>query len=70
MEEIYYDKGDNVHCITYNGQTRTLSAWAEFFGYKRSVVANRMRRGWSFEKSITKKVGKYRKKVKPTEKEQ
>lgn len=40
------NKRGNVH-ITYNGETHTLSEWAEITGIKIATLANRKRLGWS-----------------------
>lgn len=65
QDEIYYDSSDSVHCITYQGRTKTLSGWAKEFGIGREVLANRIRRGWSWERAISKPVKKkpHKKKV-------
>lgn len=62
--EIYYDSADSVHCITYKGQTKTLSGWAKHFGIGREVLANRLRRGWNWERAINRPVKKRHRKKK------
>lgn len=47
------------HYITYNGETKSVSEWARIYNIHRCVLNNRLRRGWSFEKSINTKTGRY-----------
>ena len=37
----------------YEGKSLTISEWSRESGIPRSTILNRMKRGWSFEKSIT-----------------
>ena len=40
--------------ITYNGETHTITEWAEKLGFKRITLANRINvYGWSVEKALT-----------------
>lgn len=42
------------HYITYNGETHTISEWAELLGMKFGTLRDRLLRyGWSVEKAIT-----------------
>lgn len=40
-------------CITYNGEIHTVAEWASIFGLPRSVMCDRIRRGWSMERIAT-----------------
>jgi hypothetical protein len=44
------------HNITYKNQTRTLAEWSEMMGISRSVLHYRLKKGWSVERVLTKKV--------------
>jgi hypothetical protein len=46
----------NNHLITYNQQTKPLAQWAKEKGFKRGLLENRIRRGWSVEKMLETKV--------------
>lgn len=39
--------------VTFNGQTKTLTAWAKDLEVRPSVLFNRLRQGWSIEKTLT-----------------
>ncbi len=39
--------------ITYNGETKTVSEWADIIGVSRHTVKTRIFRGWSIEKILT-----------------
>jgi hypothetical protein len=40
--------------ITYNGETHSLSEWAEITGIKRATLSNRINTyGWSVERALT-----------------
>lgn len=39
--------------ITFRGQTKTLSEWADEAGIQRLTLLMRLRRGWSIEKALT-----------------
>lgn len=56
--EIDYNKEDKTHCVIYNGKAMTLRQVALELGLSPQLVANRMRRGWSFEQAIYKPVQK------------
>jgi hypothetical protein len=47
--------------VTFNGEERPLSEWAEILGIKYSTLAIRLYRGWSAERAFTTKTGKYSK---------
>ena len=42
--------------IEHNGQTKTLAEWAEQTGMDWDTLGERLKRGWSIEKSLTTKV--------------
>lgn len=48
------------HYITYKGITKTASQWAEKYNIQRNVFNKRIRRGWSFEDAVSKRVRKYK----------
>ena len=39
--------------IAYNGEIHTVAEWASIFGLPRSVMCDRIRRGWSMERIAT-----------------
>jgi len=41
------------HTLTYNGETKTLTQWAEFFGLKPVTLSRRIKKGWTVEKALT-----------------
>lgn len=44
----------NNHCLTYNGQTKTITEWAEITGLGKEVIRYRIvKMGWSAEKALT-----------------
>jgi hypothetical protein len=44
----------NNHCLTYNGQTKTITEWAEITGLSKEVIRYRIvKMGWSAEKALT-----------------
>ena len=44
--------------ITYNGETHTVSDWANILGIKFSTLENRLCNGWSIEKALSTKAEK------------
>lgn len=57
------NKTDN-HLITYEGETKTLKQWSDFFGISDRTVRDRLRRGWDPVRAITTPSDpKYRKRV-------
>lgn len=46
----------NNHLLTYKGKTKPLTQWAREKGFKRGLLENRLRRGWSVEKSLSKPI--------------
>ena len=45
------NRRDSRH-LTYKNQTKTLSQWAEIFGFDNRIVWLRLKRGWSIEKAL------------------
>lgn len=43
----------NNHLVSYNGETKTISQWAEATGIGRGTIWARLRKGWSAEKALT-----------------
>lgn len=39
--------------IEYNGSTKTISEWADYFGISLKNLYQRLSRGWSFEKCVS-----------------
>lgn len=53
----------NNHLITYNGETRTLTEWAEITGIPRSTLSARIvLNNWPIEKALTQEVRKLNRK--------
>lgn len=46
------NRRDN-HCLTYNGETHTVTEWAEKIGMKPVTLFQRLRKGWTVEKALT-----------------
>lgn len=46
------NKRNNIR-ITFNGETLTLSQWADKLGWSYSSLANRYKRGWNVERMLT-----------------
>lgn len=45
--------------FTHNGKTMCMKEWAEYIGINYSTLANRLYRGWTFDRAIIKKSKKY-----------
>jgi hypothetical protein len=43
----------NNHLVTFNGQTKTVSQWAEELGMKTQTLFSRFKRNWSVERALT-----------------
>ena len=43
----------NVHTLTFNGETLSVTAWSEKVGLPMTTLANRIRSGWSTEEALT-----------------
>lgn len=48
------------HRLEYNGETHTISEWAEILGMKQKTLARRIDNNWTVEKALTTKVKKRR----------
>ena len=56
----------NNRLLTYKGETHNISKWAEIRGVDRSIIDNRLRRGYSIEQTFEEPVikrGRYNKRV-------
>ena len=42
--------------ITYKGQTKTMAEWMEIYNFPRNIIYERLKAGWSVEKTFTQKV--------------
>lgn len=58
--EQAHNKSNNK-MVTYNGTTKCLSEWAAELGVSRSTLNERLKRGWSVERTLTQPV-RHRKK--------
>lgn len=45
------------HYLTFNGQTKSIQEFAHEYGFKRSIIGERLKRGWSVEEALTIKAG-------------
>ena len=43
----------NAKPVTFNGETLVLSEWSRRIGGDRSLVHNRLKRGWNIERAVT-----------------
>ena len=50
----------NNRKLTLNGKTLNLSQWSRITGIKENCIRERLRRGWSDEKTLTTPTGKWR----------
>jgi hypothetical protein len=41
------------HPLTFNGQTKSMAAWASEIGISRSALSRRISRGWSIERALS-----------------
>jgi len=48
----------NTHWLTFDGETRCLSEWAEIVGIEYSALRSRLKIGWDVERALTKPVNK------------
>lgn len=48
------------HYLTFRGETKTLTQFAKELGFKRSIIGERLKRGWSVEEALTIKAGEKR----------
>ena len=49
------------HMLTFNGETKCISAWSEIVGISSVTILMRIRRGWTTERALTTPVKKYKK---------
>ena len=47
----------NNHVILYNGESHTITEWAEITSIKSATIYDRLKRGWTAEAALTTKVG-------------
>ena len=55
MKEQQNDKRNN-HRLTWNGETKTVTEWAEIVGIKKTTIKERLNAGWPVEKALTEPV--------------
>lgn len=41
------------HRLTWRGETRTITEWAEYLGMNKTTIKERIRAGWSVDKALT-----------------
>lgn len=51
-QKVQQNNRTNNHRITYNGETKTLSQWADHLGMSYSMLEHRINRGWSVEEAF------------------
>lgn len=51
MKEQENNKRNN-HLITFEGETHTVTEWAEIKGINRQALYSRLKRGWSIERAL------------------
>lgn len=52
-QKVQQNNRTNNHRITYNGETKTLSQWAEQLHMSYKMLEHRINRGWSVEEAFT-----------------
>lgn len=52
QKEQANNRSTNV-LIEFNGETLTRQQWSERLGFKKHVLKNRLKRGWSVERALT-----------------
>ena len=50
----------NNHVITFDGETKTVSQWAEALGIRTQTLFSRLKRHWDIEKALTAPVRGYK----------
>jgi hypothetical protein len=50
--KVNSNKRTTSKIIEYNGESKTVSEWADYFGISLKNLYQRMSRGWSFEKCV------------------
>jgi len=53
-EEQQGNRGDYNHSLTFNGETKTLSAWAREVALNVCTLRDRLRRGWPLTSALSK----------------
>ncbi len=43
----------NVHPVTFNGQTKTITDWGRYLGGNDVLIHIRLRRGWTMERALS-----------------
>ena len=43
------------HCVEYNGESHTMTEWAEITGIKRETIRERLKSGWNVKRALTEK---------------
>ena len=46
------------HLLTHNGETHNIREWAAIMGVSETVIHERLKRGWSIEKTLTQPIRK------------
>lgn len=50
----------NLHFLTFNGKTQTITKWAKEIGIRKELIAGRIAQGWPVENALsTKKFHRY-----------
>ena len=55
MKEQQNNKRNN-HRLTWNGETKTVTEWAEIVGIKKTTIKERLNAGWPVGKALTEPV--------------
>ena len=42
-----------LHPLTFNGQTKSITAWANELGISHTALSNRLSRGWPLERALS-----------------
>lgn len=53
--KVQQNNSSHNHLYSYNGETHTISQWAEISGIYPNTLYKRLNRGWDIEKSLTTK---------------
>jgi hypothetical protein len=59
MKEQENNKKSN-HRVEHNGETHTISEWADILGIPKNVLYHRFERGWTVEKTLSTPKRKYK----------
>ena len=51
-QKVQANNNRHNHPITYNGETKNIGEWAEVFNLTRHIILNRLRKGWSLDKTF------------------